>query len=130
MSSGLFGVVLVLMIFSTGYDMFANIEDRKLLTKNINEYAMAKTNTCHAFEFHCAGKKHQAFIAFSICTNGERLFACKRFSPSSSMIQCMDGIRVITTAWVVFIHALRNYSKLPLHDTTTYQEVNEKACTD
>lgn len=67
---------------------------------------------------------YQPFVVFSIYTNGKKLFSCKKFGPTSGVIECLDGIRVITTVWVVFIHAFRNYQKLPLHDATAYKNVN------
>lgn len=69
------------------------------------------------------GKKFEPFLMFSIYTNGMRLFSCQR-SKSPDTIGCLNGIRVLTSVWVVFGHAHR-YGFC--FETVQAQTVNKKS---
>ncbi|XP_031623683.1 nose resistant to fluoxetine protein 6-like isoform X2 [Contarinia nasturtii] len=49
-------------------------------------------------------EKDCIFIAFSMYTNGRKLFACKTSSCEHS-IECLTGIRVLSALWVIYAHA-------------------------
>lgn len=102
---------------STAYDIFYTVYNRKL-------YEYNQTHICNG---NCknkfAGTKNQAFVVFSIYTNGKQLFACKNAAPSSGIIQCLDGLRVLSIMWIVYCHSVRCYVKIPLHESTTYEKV-------
>lgn len=46
--------------------------------------------------------------AFSVYTNGEKLFKCVR-SESPDIIDCLHGIRFLSIVWVVFAHTYSMY---------------------
>lgn len=80
------------------------------------------------WNFQMSGAKCQPFIIFSVYTNGKKLFACKNAGQSSGKIQCIDGIRVISTIWVVYAHTYQGFFKKPLRETVTYDEVIVDHC--
>lgn len=43
-------------------------------------------------------------LAFSFFTNGKKIFSCKR-NKSQNVMECLNGIRVISTFWVLYGHA-------------------------
>uniref|UniRef100_A0A1Y1LDZ7 Nose resistant-to-fluoxetine protein N-terminal domain-containing protein n=1 Tax=Photinus pyralis TaxID=7054 RepID=A0A1Y1LDZ7_PHOPY len=45
--------------------------------------------------------KHQALVAFSILKNGKKLIAIEN---NAKQITCMNGIRVISTMWIILDH--------------------------
>lgn len=47
--------------------------------------------------------KRLSFIAFSVYSNGQKLFRCKK-SSSSEVMECLNGIRVLSIVWVIFGH--------------------------
>lgn len=69
------------------------------------------------------GKSSQPLIVFSIYSNGKKLFACGNSGQSSDTIQCIDGIRAISTLWVVYIHGCRIFTFMPLRESVAYDEV-------
>lgn len=49
------------------------------------------------------------FIAFSIYTNGEKLFKCTQ-SKSANVMDCLNGMRVLSITWVVYAHTYNNFT--------------------
>lgn len=72
------------------------------------------------------GDKSQALLAFSFYSNGMKLLSYKK-SRSPDVIQCLHGIRVISTQWVVLGHTFMTYLKLPVQNMSTVLGVNETA---
>lgn len=70
------------------------------------------------------GTKYQPLLAFSICKNAKKLFACQHMESSSDVDHCFDGLRAISIIWIVFNHTFRNYVSLPIRNRTTFQRVN------
>lgn len=66
------------------------------------------------------GSKYQPFGVFSIYSNGKKLFACGTSEVSSGTIQCIDGIRALSTVWIVYVHAFEVFLT---NQQTEYQEV-------
>lgn len=75
-------------------------------------------------DFPLLGNKSQALLAFSFYTNGRKLLSYKK-SESSDVIHCLNGIRVISTAWVVLGHAYAGYMGLPVQNKNIFFSVNE-----
>lgn len=55
------------------------------------------------FLLHNLDEKSQAFLAFSVFTNGKKVLSYKK-SRSTDTMHCLNGIRVISTQWVVMGH--------------------------
>lgn len=73
------------------------------------------------FDSLFSGTKYQPLIAFSIYTNGKKLFACP--PPSPSTIQCLEGLRVLSIMWIVYNHVYRRYGYTALREPTTFDKV-------
>lgn len=43
-------------------------------------------------------------LAFSVYTNGKKLFSMKK-SKSYDVMHCVNGIRVLSIVWVIFSHS-------------------------
>lgn len=72
-----------------------------------------------------AGAKYQPFIVFSVFTNGKELFCCKNSEKSSSeKMNCIEGIRVLSTMLVVCSHLHIIYRCVPLRNRDTYLQVS------
>lgn len=61
--------------------------------------------------FFIAESKNSNLIAFSMYTNGEKLFKCSSHSRSKSpdVLECITGIRVLSITWVVFGHSYATF---------------------
>lgn len=71
-----------------------------------------------------ATKKHQEpkvryFMAFSVYTNGRSLLSTKK-SNSKDMMDCIHGIRVFSTQWVVLGHTYVLYMLMPTRNTLEF----------
>lgn len=69
-----------------------------------------------------SGDKYQPFLAFSVYTNGKKLFSCKK-SNSSDQIDCLHGIRSIATMWIALAHMFSFFVWLPIRNRSTMNEV-------
>ena len=81
-----------------------------------------KINTNYS-QFLIEGNKYQPFIIFSMYTNGQKLFSCTQPRPSSGTIPCIEGIRVLSMAWIVCFHNYLIYKKIPLRESVKSVEV-------
>lgn len=88
---GILGVVFCLILLSTGYDILCTATNRN------------KSEVCLAFSFY---------------TNGRKLLSYKK-SKSPDAIDCVNGIRVLTTQWVVIGHVFIMYVFLPTRNKTS-----------
>lgn len=60
-------------------------------------------------------RKLETLSAFSLYSNGKKLLCCE--SPKSSdVIRCLDWIRAMTAAWIVFGHVVKVFSRLPIRN--------------
>ncbi|CAG9860596.1 unnamed protein product [Phyllotreta striolata] len=78
-------VIIVVVMISTIFDLF--------YTK--------KSATVH----------HQLLLAFSLYTNGKKVFETSR-RPSN--LSCLDGIKVISMFWIIILHTYSVYSSGPV----------------
>lgn len=125
-SSGLIGVVLFFVLVSTMYDIICTIKNRKYLRVKLLDRIIGcalfsellfKIDECsHLIAYYLnsssfvqvplyvfTGNKSQALLAFSAYTNGVKLLSYKK-PKSSEVMSCVNGIRVLTTQWVVLGH--------------------------
>ncbi|XP_055915459.1 uncharacterized protein LOC129948476 [Eupeodes corollae] len=79
------GILTILMILSSVYDIYVS---------------------------HCQKNPNPVLIAFSILTNGKRLFAINT-KRSRSSIDCLTGIRAISTLWIINHHVYTNVLQTP-----------------
>lgn len=54
---------------------------------------------------HQGKATNKLFIAFSVYTNGEKLFDISR-SKSKNSIDCLNGLRAIALMWIIFGHRI------------------------
>lgn len=98
----LIGTIFIIMILSTFYDVIRTKQDSKRCTSN--KKCRLKLRKNHLVFSFFAGDKMQILIAFSVYTNGKKMFACKR-SKSEYSMECLNGIRVFSALWVIYAHA-------------------------
>ncbi|XP_031623576.1 nose resistant to fluoxetine protein 6-like [Contarinia nasturtii] len=89
---GLLMVIFGLVLLSTGYDILCSIYNRK---------------------------KSQVLLAFSFYTNGKKLFSLNEENTSET-IQCLHGIRVLSTQWVVLCHTYALYLVMPIQNRVVH----------
>lgn len=63
-------------------------------------------------------KKREILVAFSAFTNGRTIFSFEH-TKSPDVIECLNGIRAITTAWVIFTHSYHMYTVFPTNNKTS-----------
>lgn len=68
-------------------------------------------------------EKIPILIAFSMYTNGQKLFATKR-SRSDHTMDCLNGIRVFSALWVIYAHAHIMTMLAPTFNFAYVPEVN------
>lgn len=71
-----------------------------------------------------SGDKIPILLAFSFYSNGIKLLSYKATN-SSEMMNCIHGIRVISTQWIVLGHTLSTYLTLPFRNQIALLEVIE-----
>lgn len=70
------------------------------------------------------GKQKALFAAFSVYTNGKKLFAVNETS-SQDVIECLHGIRALSIIWIVHGHRVQTYGFFPLINMTQFREVKQ-----
>lgn len=78
-----------------------------------------------SYVYNFVGEKSQAMLAFSFYTNGMKLLSHTK-SKSSDRMDCIHGIRAISTQWIVLGHTYVMFVLLPSRNKTEYPRVNDK----
>lgn len=89
------------MFLSTFYDLFMTWKNGKL-EQTLFIWKLIKLNLrvfCLLLE-----SRNEFFIAFSMYTNGGKIFKCSR-SKSENVLECINGIRSLSIIWVIFGHS-------------------------
>ncbi|XP_065173913.1 nose resistant to fluoxetine protein 6-like [Atheta coriaria] len=81
-----FGIILAIMATSSVYDVFLRYFEKKTV--------------------------HPLLLAFSVVTNGEKLFATKEPGTAGDQLECLSGIRSFSMMWVVLGHIFSNTSTI------------------
>lgn len=68
------------------------------------------------------GEKSEVLLVFSFYTNGMKLFSCQK-SKSSDTIGCLNGIRALSSIYIIFSHSSGMYPKTPLHNLNDVVQV-------
>lgn len=66
---------------------------------------------------------NKLFIAFSVFTNGRKLFDVTP-SKSSSSIDCLNGIRALSLMWIIFGHRMDNQTIFPIANPQRITEMS------
>ena len=61
-------------------------------------------------------------LVFSIGANARRLFSCE-MPLSTNVIHCLNGIRVLSTIWIMVEHTAIMYLYLPVQNRASLTEV-------
>lgn len=120
-SSGLLAVVSFLVLLSTTYDIIYTKSKCKFPSWF---YVLKKCWWCY-FLFVFADEKSEALLMFSFYSNGMKLFSCTK-SNSLDAMDCIHGIRAISTISVIFGHIFVVYMMFPLRNVPTFAKVNNK----
>lgn len=67
-------------------------------------------------------EKCEALLMFSLYSNGKKIFSCES-TQSPNVIQCLHGIRSITTMWVIVGHTFVISLMLPTMQLAEFLEV-------
>lgn len=93
----IFGLIAAILILSTMYDL--------IYTQNVQ------------------GTEPSILTAFSLYRNGKRLFSK---SSSESQLGCMNGLRVVSMMWILFMHRVAISAFLPSINAADILELKEK----
>lgn len=74
-----------------------------------------------------SGTKTQVMLAFSIYTNGMKLLSYEK-TKSTDMMDCIHGIRAISTQWVVLGHSFMMFLLLPTRNKIEFTTVPNDQC--
>ncbi|KAF2881933.1 hypothetical protein ILUMI_24248 [Ignelater luminosus] len=69
--------------------------------------------------FHFSESAHPLLIAFSVITNGRKLFTISR---DTRQISCLHGIRVLSTVWVIIGHRYQTQLSFPVKNMLYLKE--------
>ncbi|XP_055303304.1 O-acyltransferase like protein-like isoform X2 [Sitodiplosis mosellana] len=92
----LLGVISCLILLSTGYDILYSVINRE---------------------------KSRVLLVFSLYTNGMELISIQKIQSPNAMA-CMNGIRAISTQWIVLGHTYLMYLWLPVSNKSDIQKVD------
>lgn len=81
-----------------------------------------RTLTVSLSSFLFAGKQYLLFSAFSVYTNGLKLFETNQAS-SREIIACLHGIRALSIMWIVHGHRVQTYVAFPIINKLQFREV-------
>lgn len=115
-SSGVLGTILCLVIVSTGYDIYCTIYDCMF------SWIVFWNDDNFGVFCQCSGKKSAAGLTFSFYTNGKELLSIKQ-STSSDEINCLHGIRTISSQWIVLGHVAIIFVIQPFQNWNYLHEV-------
>lgn len=126
LSSGLLGTVFCLALVSTLYDILCTVNKCKFLRDKLksSSYLWFEVAVNQIMFALILGNKVQVLLAFSFYTNGMKLLSYKK-STSPEVMNCVHGIRVITTQWVVVGHTYVMYALLPTRNITAIATVSK-----
>jgi hypothetical protein len=110
--------MLLLLILSTAYDLTMRRKNREFsLLSQIYFHNLV----CRSL----SGDQKILFSTFSVYTNGKNLFETNQTS-SNHIINCLDGIRACSIAWVVHGNHVQTYVDFPLINKRQFREVYMK----
>lgn len=69
------------------------------------------------------GKQKVLFSSFSVYTNGIKLFRASSSASKDSYIECLHGIRALSTLWIVHGHRVQMYNSFPTINRVQFREV-------
>lgn len=107
-----FSFMLLVLIVSTAYDLSMRAQNREL-TKKLRE-------SSHQAFLSLSGRRKLLFSAFSVYTNGIKLFDT---SSSKDIIECLHGIRAISILWVIHAHRVQAYGNYPIINRVQFRDV-------
>lgn len=127
-----FSFVLLLLILSTAYDLTMRNQNREFLLRsrissrtNFSIFPRAPTMTakvCCFVDLPSLGKQRLLFSAFSVYTNGLKLFETNQ-APTDDVIGCLHGIRALSIMWIVHGHRVQTYFTFPIINKVQFREV-------
>lgn len=117
------GVVSVLIVASTGYDILCTVKNREC-SEHYSKSNQMFIQYLYYYPFHL-GQRIPLFLAFSFYTNGKKLLAYKE-TKSDDTLHCLHGIRVITTQWIVLGHSYLLYALMPIQNLAAIPEVSDE----
>lgn len=118
--SGLLIGILCLMIMSTCYDIWCTLKQGESTESNAK--SLNNNHYNYVAVIFITEPKTQTLVAFSVYTNASKLLS---YDPpkSRNVMQCLHGIRVISTQWVVLAHTYAALIALPSQNPIYYVEV-------
>lgn len=113
--------IIGLMAASTCYDIYCTVNERKYSNERMKfaDSCGFLFTTFAIFSFKIPVPKARLFMIFSMYTNGRKLLSCKK-STSKDMMNCVHGIRVISTQWVVLGHTYMMFMAMPTVNVFTF----------
>lgn len=110
-------MLLNVIIMSTAYDIICERLNRKFCSFQSVRHIFIETIFTRK-----SGRKRDLFIVFSILSNGRKLFTTHA-THSPDTVECLYGIRAITTIWIVFGHTFYMYLMMPTMNTAYVERV-------
>lgn len=68
-----------------------------------------------------AGKQKALFSAFSVYSNGKKLFQTS--DTSKDIIESLHGIRALSIMWIIHGHRVQMYASFPIINRVQFMEV-------
>lgn len=108
----------MVIFLSTIYDIVYSILNRKF--QELSHFCGNYVKKIAFFHIIFLGEKSQALLTFSFYNNGMKLISYKELDA----FPCINGIRAISTQWIVLGHTFLMYLWLPIQNKSDIRPVN------
>lgn len=68
---------------------------------------------------------HPILLAFSMVTNGEKLFATREPGTGGDQMECLSGIRSISMMWIILGHTFSNIAIVAVSNVNNILSVSQ-----
>lgn len=110
---------MTILIASTIYEIFMNAKKRELkMISHMTDIINIKYLNIYV-HFHISEQPKTLLVAFSIYTNGKKLFQIESSQDSTSFLTCLSGLRSLAMMFILLGHTFETLQAIPRLNANT-----------